>query len=271
MRLSVRLGVFLGASTLTAIIYGSCLNACLPAKPVTPAGHAVTYYTYNIVNTFPHDPAAYTQGLAFDGCILYEGTGGYGSSVIRRVDLETGRVLKEFKLDARYFGEGITIYKDTLIQLTWNSHTGFVYDKNSFDLLREFSYPTEGWGITHDGGRIMMSDGTSRIYFLNPESFNAAGYIEVHDEKGPVTRINEMEYIGGRIFANVWKTDNIAVIDPGDGSVTGWIDLSGLREKGRFDNSIDVLNGITYDAGSGRMFVTGKLWPLLFEINIAAK
>ncbi|MCX5997710.1 MAG: glutaminyl-peptide cyclotransferase [Chloroflexi bacterium] len=240
-------------------------------KPAPAKSQPVPVYTYKIVNTFPHDPAAYTQGLAFDSGILYEGTGGYGSSAIRKVDLESGGVLKEYKLPAGYFGEGITLYKDTLIQLTWKSHTGFVYDRNSFNLLREFSYPTEGWGITYDGNHIIMSDGTSDLYFLNPENFNTTGHVEVHDENGSVDRINELEYIDGRIFANVWTTDKIVIIDPGDGSVSGWVDLSGLLEKGHFNNSVDILNGIAYDTKSNRMFVTGKLWPLLFEIVMVAE
>jgi len=249
-----------------SIIWCSCLNGFSDIKPEPSIPQPVPVYTYKVVNTFPHDRAAYTQGLAFDSGILFEGTGGYGSSAIRKVDLGSGRVLQEYKLPSRYFGEGITLYKDTLIQLTWKSNTGFVYDKNSFNLLREFSYPTEGWGITYDGNRIIMSDGTSNLYFLDTENFNTSGYVAVHDKNGPVNRINELEYIKGKIFANVWGTDNIAIIDPGDGSVTGWIDLSGLLDRGYYNNSIDVLNGIAYDAEADRMIVTGKLWPLLFEI-----
>ena len=256
---------------LPGVICCCGLNGCSPAKPVPATAQPIPVYTYKIVNTFPHDPQAYTQGLVFDEGILYEGTGGYGSSVIRRVDLVSGRVLQEYRLPANYFGEGITLCGDTLVQLTWQSHAGFVYDKNSFKQLREFSYPTEGWGITYDGSHIIMSDGSSRLYFLNPENFNTTGYIEAHDENGPVNMLNELEYVGGRIFANVWTTDKIVILDPADGSVTGWLDLSGLREKGRFNSSVDVLNGIAYDAKSNRMFVTGKLWPILFEIVTATK
>jgi len=245
----------------------SCLNSVPPIKPEPAVPPPIPVYTCKVVNTFPHDRQAFTQGLAFENGILYEGTGGYGSSSIRKVDMESGRVLQEYKLPARYFGEGITLYKDTLIQLTWKSNAGFVYDKNSFKLLREFAYPTDGWGITHDGSRIIMSDGTSNLYFLDPESFKTIGYVEVHDKNGPVNMLNEMEYIDGKIYANVWATDNIAIIDPDDGSVTGWIDLSGLRGAGNNSNSTDVLNGIAYDAQTGRMFVTGKLWPQLFEIT----
>jgi glutamine cyclotransferase len=196
---------------------------------------------------------------------------GYGSSAIRKVDLVSGSVLQEYKLPAVYFGEGITVIKDALVQLTWKSNTGFVYDRDSFRLLRQFSYPTEGWGITYDGDRIVMSDGSSNLYFLDTENFGRTGYIQVHDNNGPVNMLNELEYINGRIYANVWTTDNVVMIDPADGSVTGWIDLSGLREKGHFNSSVDVLNGIAYDKQNNRMLVTGKLWPLLFEIDTVVK
>ncbi|MCX5993785.1 MAG: glutaminyl-peptide cyclotransferase [Chloroflexi bacterium] len=258
--------LILSIATL-GVVWCSCLNSVPPIKPEPTVPPPIPVYTYKVVNTFPHDRQAYTQGLAFENGILYEGTGGYGSSSIRKVDLESGRVLQEYKLPERYFGEGITLYKDTLIQLTWKSNTGFVYDKNSLKLLREFSYPTDGWGITHDGSRIIMSDGTSKLYFLDPESFNTTGYVEVHDKNGPVNMLNELEYIDGKIFANVWATDNIVIIDPDDGSIAGWIDLSWLRDAGYYNNSTDVLNGIAYDAERGRMFVTGKLWPQLFEIT----
>jgi len=264
-------GLLLFTAAPLFIVCCSCFNGCSAVEPLPAVPQPLQVYTYKVINTFPHDRQAYTQGLDSDNGTLYEGTGGYGSSTLRRVDLGSGRVLQEYKLPGAYFGEGITVWKDTLIQLTWRSNTGFVYDKNSFNILRTFSYPTEGWGITHDGGRIIMSDGTSNLYFLDPESFNRTGYIEVHDENGPVIMLNELEYIKGRIFANVWGTDNIAIIDPGDGSITGWLDLSGLLDAGYYNNSTDVLNGITYDAESDRMFVTGKRWPLLFEIVMTAK
>ena len=262
--------LLLAAASL-CILCCSCLNSSPAVEPVPVIPQPVPLYTYKVVNAFPHDRQAYTQGLDTDNGTLYEGTGGYGSSTLRRVDLESGRVLQEYRLPDVYFGEGVTVYKDTLIQLTWRSNTGFVYDKNHFNLLREFSYPTEGWGITHDGKRFIMSDGTSRLYFLDPEDFSAAGYVEAHDESGPVSMLNELEYIKGKVFANIWATDSIAIIDPRDGNVTGWLDLSGLLDSGQYDNTTEVLNGITYDAESDRMFVTGKLWPLLFEIVMVVK
>jgi glutamine cyclotransferase len=241
----------------------------IKSKLVSPhiAVQEVPTYTYQVVNTFPHDPEAFTQGLVFENGIMYEGTGLYGNSSIRKVDLETGKVLQIYNLPMQYYGEGITVYKDTLIQLTLESNKGFVYDKTSLDLLREFSYSTQGWGITHNGDRIIMSDGTSTLNFLNPETFNKIGQIEVHDVNGPLEMINELEYINGKIYANIWKTDNIAIIDPQNGHVTGWINLSGLLDTRDYGEPADVLNGIAYDAKADRLFVTGKLWPLLFEIK----
>jgi len=259
------------AAASLCVVCCPCLNGCAAVGPAPAVPQPVPVYTYEVVNAFTHDRQAYTQGLATDNGTLYEGTGGHGSSSLRRVDLESGRVLQEYRLLDMYFGEGVTVYKDTLVQLTWRSNTGFVYDKNSFDLLRTFAYPGEGWGITYDGESLIMSDGTSRLHFLDPENFNTTGYIEAHDENGPVGMLNELEYINGRVFANVWATDNIAIIDSHDGRVTGWLDLSGLLDRSQYDNTTEVLNGITYYAGSDRMFVTGKRWPLLFEIIMVSK
>ena len=226
------------------------------------------YYTYKIINTYPHDGHAFTQGLVFEEGILYEGTGLRGRSTLRRVELETGNVLKLVPLPAHLFGEGITIYGDKVFQLTWKAHAGFVYDKDSFELLQEFSYPTEGWGLTHDGERLIMSDGTSTLHFLDPDTLEETGQIQVYDNEGPVTRLNELEYIRGEIYANVWQTDRIARIDPRTGQVTGWIDLAGLLSQEDRSQPVDVLNGIAYDGQLDRLFVTGKLWPKLFEIEL---
>ena len=255
------------AAALLCFAWSLFLSGCSDIKPVPPGPQPVTVYSYKVINTFPHDRRAFTQGLAFENGILYEGTGGYGSSALRRVDLATGRVLQEYKLPGNYFGEGITACRNTLVQLTWQSNTGFVYDAASFKLLREFSYPTEGWGITYDGDRIIMGDGTSNLYFLDPENFSRTGILQVHDDNGPVAMLNELEYFNGRIYGNVWRTDKIAIIDPADGRVTGWINLAGLLDKSQLNGFVDVLNGIAVDTKTGRMFVTGKLWPLLFEIS----
>jgi glutamine cyclotransferase len=226
------------------------------------------HYTYKIINSYPHDNTAFTQGLVFDDGFLYEGTGIYGHSTLRRVQLQTGRVVKMHSLASQYFGEGVTIFGDRIIQLTWQSHVGFVYDKESFKAVGQFTYPTEGWGITHDGKRLIMSDGSSMLYFLVPATFKEIGRIEVVDANGPVERLNELEYIKGQIYANVWQTDRIAIISPQTGQVTGWIDLTGiLKPTGPYASEMS-LNGIAYEPHSDRLFVTGKLWPRIFEIEL---
>lgn len=249
---------------VVALFFGLHLS-----RPSVPDGSDLApVYTYVIANIYPHDRDAFTQGLVFEDGFLYEGTGLYGHSTLRRVDLETGNILQVHELSDEYFGEGITIYEDKVIQLTWKSNTGFIYDKNTFELLREFSYPTEGWGITHDGERLIMSDGTSTLYFLNPQTFERTGHIEVFDQDGPVTRLNELEYIKGEVYANVWQTDRIARIAPETGRVIAWVDLQGLLTAEDRLERVDVLNGIAYDAQNDRLFVTGKWWPKLFEIKL---
>ena len=228
----------------------------------------VPLYTYEIVNTYPHDPKAFTQGLAFEEDILYEGTGLRGQSTLRKVELETGHILRLRELPPELFGEGVTIYRDKLIQLTLQSHLGFVYHKGSFELLREFNYPAEGWGITYDGRRLIMSDGSSTLRFLDPETLEEIGWIEVHDRNGPVARLNELEYVRGEIYANVWKTDRIARIAPQTGQVVGWINLQGLLSPEELNDRVDALNGIAYDAKNDRLFVTGKFWPKVFEVKL---
>lgn len=223
-------------------------------------------YTYNVINVFPHDESAFTQGLVFDDDMLYEGTGLYGHSTLRRVDLETGEVTQIHDLPSQFFGEGITIFGDKIIQLTWKSRIGLVYDRNSFELLQEFEYPTEGWGITHNDSVLIMSDGTAILYFLDPETFQIIDQIEVYDED-PVTLLNELEYINGSVYANIWKEDKIVIISPQTGQVTGWIDMTGIRDLVN-QETIDVLNGIAFDQKGDRLFVTGKLWSKLFEIEI---
>jgi len=235
------------------------------ATTLTPAAYT---FTYQVVNAYPHDRGAFTQGLVFESGVLYESTGQRGRSTLRRVDLVSGDVLQIRKLPDQLWGEGITIFSEKIIQLTWQSGVGFVYDKNSFELLKEFHYPTEGWGITHDGKRLIMSDGTSTLRFLDPETFEEIGRIEVRDEDGPVTRLNELEYVRGEIYANVWQTDRIARIAPDTGEVMGWIELARILSPEDRTEPVDVLNGIAYDAENDRLFVTGKLWPKLFEIEL---
>lgn len=226
------------------------------------------FYTYRIVNSYPHDREAFTQGLVFEDGYLYEGTGRWGQSSLRKVDLETGIVLKTLRLPSQLFGEGITIVNDKIIQLTWKAKVGLVYDKFSFKLLDVFYYPTEGWGITYNQTHLIMSDGSSTLYFLDPHTFKEVGEIDVHDVNGPVERLNELEYVEGEIYANVWKTDHIAKIIPETGEVSAWIDLQGLLGAEDRAFPLDVLNGIAYDEHKRRLFVTGKLWPRLFEIEL---
>ena len=239
-----------------------------PPPTATPTGETSPIsYTYEVINVYPHDSNAFTQGLVIDEGVMYEGTGLTGESSLRRVDLETGDVLQIHELPSNLFGEGITVFDDKIIQLTWQSQIGFVYDKSSFDLLQNFSYSTQGWGITTDGTRLIMSDGSANLYFLNPETFEKTGQVEVHDGNTSVTKLNELEYINGEVYANVWLTDKIAIINPNTGQVTGWIDLTGIYTPGTGDSN-NVLNGIAYDSENSSLFVTGKRWSQLFEIKL---
>ncbi|MFI5323781.1 MAG: glutaminyl-peptide cyclotransferase [Thermodesulfobacteriota bacterium] len=232
---------------------------------------SVPVFGYEVINTYPHDRNAFTQGLLIYDGTLYEGTGLRGRSSLRKVDLKTGKVLKEHDIPNAYFGEGVAVDGNRIVQLTWQSHKGFVYDRNTFTLIKTFNYPTEGWGITFDGRNFIMSDGSATLYFLDPESFAEVGRLEVYDDKGPVTELNELEYVKGEIYANIWGSNRIARIDPATGRITGWIDLSGLLSEDDRKIPVDVLNGIAYDNDTGRLFVTGKLWPKIFEIKIVPK
>ena len=225
-------------------------------------------YPYRVIRSYPHDRQAFTQGLVYEDGFFYEGTGLHGRSSLRKVNPTSGRILKETRLEKSHFGEGITVFGNRIVQLTWLSHVGFVYDKTSFRLLNTFTYPREGWGVTHDGERLIMSDGTSVLHFLDPKDFREVAVLGVHDERGPVTGLNELEYVQGVIYANVWPTDRIAIINPRTGRVDAWMDLKGLLGK-TDSQGVDVLNGIAYDAGGDRLFVTGKLWPKVFEIQSA--
>lgn len=232
------------------------------------AAHAVPTESYRIVHVYPHDANAFTQGLVFVDGMLYESTGLNGRSSVRMVDLASGRVLQEHELPEKYFGEGLTDWHSDLVQLTWQSHVGFVYDRFSFRLIRTFTYPWDGWGLTHDSRRLILSDGSSVLHLLNPSTFKEVGKISVTDRGSPVVNLNELEYIQGEIFANVWETDRIARISPATGKVLEWIDLSGLRPPQVSGNDNAVLNGIAYDSQNDRLFVTGKLWPSLYEIKL---
>ena len=224
--------------------------------------------SYDIVQTYPHDAQAFTQGLIYDQGQLYESTGLNGKSSLRRVELETGEVKQIHDLEDRYFAEGMTLWQDRLIQLTWVSKIGFVYDQKTFNRLSTFTYPTEGWGLTHDGQELIMSDGSDTLYFLDPDTFAETKRLQVSDRQKPVNKLNELEYVKGEIFANIWMSDRIARISPQTGEVLGWIDLGGIIEPQPRPKRDAVLNGIAYDAKEDRLFVTGKLWSQLFEIDL---
>jgi glutamine cyclotransferase len=248
------------ALTIAALCATVVATAQKPPVP-TPVS------SYRIVKIYPHDRGAFTQGLQFVNGVLYEGTGLKGQSTIRKVRLENGEVLQEHKIDPRFFGEGIVVWKDSLIQITWQSEIGFVYDLATFEQKRTFNYTGEGWGLTHDGTRVIMSDGSSALRFFDPATLGETGRLNVREGTTPVKNLNELEFVKGEILANVWQTNRIARISPKTGQVTGWINLEGLLDP-RDAVGVDVLNGIAYDAAGDRLFVTGKLWPKLFEIKI---
>jgi glutamine cyclotransferase len=266
---------------LRLLILSACsVAAMLPERPAAAVGTqqaarrqtGTPTYGYKVVRTYPHDRGAYTQGFEYVDGFIYEGTGLNGRSGIRKVRLETGEVLQVRAIDQQYFGEGITIWKDRLIQLTWRSEVGFVYSKDTFQPVRSFNYTGEGWGLTHDTTRLIMSDGsdTGTLRFLDPETLRQTGTLIVKDGTTPVGDLNELEFVKGEIYANVYMTHRIARISPKTGRVTAWIDLQGLLSPADAVG-VDVLNGIAYDAAKDRLWVTGKLWPKVFEIQLVPK
>lgn len=229
-------------------------------------------YGFQVVHVYPHDPNAFTEGLEYRAGFLYESTGLKGRSWLRKEKLETGQVLQQYDLASQYFGEGITILNQQIFQLTWQAETGFVYDQASFRVKRTFNYPGEGWALTNDGQAIYMDDGTAQIRVWDPYTLQEKRRITVRDQGQPVVNLNELEWVRGEIFANIWQTDRIARISPMDGRVLGWIDCSGLLSPtDQTGGDGAVLNGIAYDAFGDRLFVTGKLWPKLFEIKLVKK
>ncbi len=234
----------------------------------TPSSNQPKTYTFTVVNTYPHNTSAFTEGLAFADSVLYESTGLNGASSINQVDLITGTILKRVNLAEQYFGEGIAIVNDSVIQLTWQSGIGFIYDKNTLTLKGNFSFVGEGWGLTYDGNNLIMSNGSSTLTFLDPASFQPTGTVNVVDDNTSLTNLNELEYVNGDIYANIWMQQKIAIINPQTGQVKGYIDLSDIYQPHGLD---DVLNGIANDQTTGRLFVTGKNWPNLYEITIKPK
>jgi glutamine cyclotransferase len=238
-----------------------------PTPTPNPTSGAPTY-TYQIINTYPHDTVAFTEGLVFDNGSLFESTGGLGTSYLRRVNLQSGNVLQQYQLPDEFFGEGLAAVNGSLVQLTWLNHIGFVYDEGMFTMIGNFSYGREGWGLTYDGSRLIASDGSSNLYFLDPATYGTVGQVTVKDGNTPITNLNELEYINGDVYANVWLQQKIAIINPQTGQVKGWIDLTGIYQS---DNPEAVLNGIAYNQQTGSLYITGKDWPNLYQITITPK
>ena len=263
-------GMAMGSQLVTAHIYRSGAVDSIHTNFVVVAAKMPEQYGFSVVNTYPHDAHAYTQGLEFHDGFLYESTGQNGQSSLRKVDLKTGKVLKKIDLPEKYFGEGMTFVEDKIIQLTWQQGIGFVYNKQTFEKEKEFPYQAskEGWGLCYDGKRIIKSDGTNRLYFLNKDTYREEGYIEVYNHKGPVDNLNELEYIDGKIYANIYYSDVIVMIDPQSGQVEAEINLIGLLPQKDINEDTNVLNGIAYDHQGKHLYVTGKNWDKLFEIKL---
>jgi glutamine cyclotransferase len=237
----------------------------------SPTTQAAATEGYRVLNVYPHDPEAFTQGLIFRDGFLFESTGQYGRSTLRKVELKTGRVVQQHRLDPVYFGEGLAEWNEQLVQLTWRSQIAFVYDLVSLSPRRMFGYSGEGWGLTHNQREFILSDGTDTLRFFNPNTFRETRRLIVRDGNTPVENLNELEYVRGEIYANIWHSDKIARISPQSGQVVGWIDLNGLMSAAYKLEPEAVLNGIAYDAANNRLFVTGKLWPRLFEIQVVPR
>jgi len=267
----------LGKQTVTAIVFYENKTKKVTKPVYIMADTAPEIYSYKIINTYPHDKGAYTQGLEYYNGFLYEGTGRKGQSSIRKVELETGKILQQKDLDAQYFGEGITIFNNKLYQLTWQSGIGFVYNLETFEKESEFKYTKsrEGWGLTHNSEKIIKTDGTERIWFLNPTTLIEESYIEAYTNTRKVEKLNELEYVNGMIYANVWQQNSILIVNPKTGKIEGVANLNSLKEimekEQTLEESDDVLNGIAYDKENNRLFVTGKHWGKLYEIELFKK
>jgi glutaminyl-peptide cyclotransferase len=249
--------------------------ALLPAVTLTStafAAPAIPTYDFKVVRSYPHDPEAFTEGLLYRDGFLYESTGLNGKSSIRKVNLETGKVVQSKDIPPQYFGEGLTVWNDTLVGLTWQTQTGFVFDLKTFEMRSQFSYPGEGWGLTQNGKELIMSDGSAVLRFLDPKTFLEVRRIKVTADGIAVPQLNELEVVGDEIFSNIWHTNTIARIDPSNGKIVGWIDLGKLYPNaGKGPTGENVMNGIAYDAEKKRLFVTGKLWPKIYEIKIVPR
>jgi len=251
---------------LASVLLFSCNGDDSSGDQGADTADKIPVYAPDVVNSYNHDAGAWTQGLFYDDGFLYEGTGMEGQSSLRKVELESGTVLQQINLSSEYFGEGIVLYDNKIIQLTWRNNKGFIYDKETFRFIDEFTYTTEGWGITFDGEHLIMSDGSSVLYYLDPDDYSVVRQVNVTADGEAVAYLNELEYINGNIYANLWQTDRIAIIRP-DGEVIGWIDLEGLLSSADCSSTIDVLNGIAYNPDGNTIYVTGKYWCRLFELE----
>ncbi len=264
--LVVAIGCSTGGSVRQEVANASEATQMRNSTPASPK--EVPVYGYEVVNTWPHDPNAFTQGLIYRDGFLFESTGLVGQSSLRKVDLKTGKVLKKVDVPSQYFAEGMTLLGGRIYQLTWRNKRGFIYEPETFNKIGEFSFDGEGWGLTDDGQNLILSDGSNEIRFIDPATFRIVRSIRVYDRNRPLRDLNELEYVKGEIYANVWHTDRIARIDPQTGGILGWIDLKNLLPADELTDEEAVLNGIAYDGAGDRLFVTGKLWPKLFEIRL---
>lgn len=260
---------FTGRKSVKAVAYIKDIIQTLTRFVIIYSDIKPKTLNYKLIHTFPHDDQAFTQGLLYDNGVLYEGTGQEAGSSLRQVELETGKVIRQHNLEPSLFGEGITLYKDRIYQVTWTNKVGFIYNKSDFSVINKIYYPSQGWGLTTANDRIVMSDGTNILYFFEPEMFTVVSRLEVYDNEKQLDQLNELEYINGEIWANIWQTDLIARIDPSSGRVNSYVDLSSIfPESRRREVNADVLNGIAFDPEGKRIFVTGKRWPKLYEIQV---
>jgi len=263
----------LGKQAISATIYFEGEKRQLNNTVYFLAADAPKVYGYEIVNEFPHDEKAFTQGFVFHDGYFYESTGQFGESTLRKTEIETGKVIRKVDLDKKYFGEGMTIYKGKIYQLTWRKKVGFIYDIDSFELERTFDYgkSKEGWGLTHDKQHLIKTDGTERIWFLDPETLVENRYIETYTNKRKAEKLNELEFVKGKIYANIWQQNSILIVNPQNGTIEAIVNLKGLQSKAGQQGEDYVLNGIAYDESTDRLFVTGKNWNKVFEIKLTEK
>jgi len=260
-------GAMVGRRIVRMVVYSGDKKEALRFSTTLKSDIVPETWGYQVVSRYPHDTKAFTQGLIFQDGFLYEGTGQVGQSVLRKLNHQSGEVLLQDDLDATMFGEGITRVGDDIIQITWKARTGIVYDYNTLEEKSRFTYSTEGWGLTYTGEELVMSDGSNKLHFLNADSYVLNRTIDVYDDQGPVKNLNELEMIDGHLYANVWMTDKIAKIEVETGRVLAYIDMTGLLPENERNGQEDVLNGIAYDADKKRVYLTGKNWPALFEVQ----